>query len=349
MIDAELVENLSNAFGPSGFENEVRDLIEKKIKRYVDEIEEDSFGNLIAVKKGTSPLKVMVAAHMDEVGFSVKYIDDKGFLRFTRLGSTDERILIGCKVKIRTSKGFVRGAIGSKPPHLLKEEERKKVIELGKLFIDVGAQSKKEVARMRINIGDPIVFDSEFTRFGNLIAGKAFDDRLGCAVLIEIAKRLKKPKPTVYLVATTQEEVGLKGARVVSYKIDPALCLVIDTTIAGDHPEIEKYEAPVKVGKGPSLGLVEGGGRGAIMSPKVRELLVSAAKSRKIPHQIEVQEGGMTDAAIVQLTKEGVPAGAVGIPTRYIHSPTSVASLDDVEHTVELIVEAISMANKFFG
>ena len=347
MIDVKLLEDLSNAFGVSGFEDEVRNLIERKIKKYVDRIEKDSFGNLIAIKKGSYP-KVMIAAHMDEVGFSVKYIDENGFIRFTRLGSIDERVLISCKIKIKTSKGFVNGIIGSKPPHLLKEEERKKAVEFEHLFIDVGVKNKKEAEKIGIEIGDPIVFDEKFCRFNNLIGGKAFDNRVGCAALIEVARRMKKAKPTVYFVFTTQEEVGLKGARVVSYRLNPDLCLVIDTTIAGDHPEIKKYEAPIKLGEGPSLGIVEGGGRGTIMSPKIRELLVSTAKSKKIPYQVEVQEGGMTDAAIVQLTREGIPAGAIGIPTRYIHSPFSLANLRDIENTTKLIVESVKRVDKFF-
>ena len=346
MVDVKILEELSNAFGPPGFEDEVRELMKKHMRKYVDSIEVDSFGNLICVKKGKKP-RIMIAAHMDEIGFSVKFIDKNGFLKLARLGSVDARLLPGCKLKIRTKKGFVSGIIGCKPSHLLKEEERKKAIEFEELFVDIGAKNEEDAKKI-VELGNPAVFDEKFTKIGNYVGGKAFDDRIGCAALIEIAKFVKKLKPTVYLVATTQEEVGLKGARVVGYRLEPDLCLVVDTEIAGDHPGIKEGEAPIKIGKGPCISLVEAGGRGTIMSPLVRELLMSAVKSKKIPYQVGVNEVGMTDATIVQLTKEGIPAGSIGIPTRYIHTPFSIADLRDLELTVKLVVEAVKKSEKFF-
>src|SRR3972149_8014348 len=240
MTLAETLEKLSNACGVAGREDEVKDLMKKFLKPYVDEIHEDKLGNVIAIKKGKkdSP-KVMFAAHMDEIGLLVRTISKEGFLQFTKIGGIDDRILLAQKVIVYTEKGPLYGIIGSKPPHIQKEEERKKVLAYDELFIDVGAENETEARKMGVRIGDPVGFDVKFAKIGkNTVIGKAFDNRAGCAVMVEAMKHLEKTECTVYAVGTVQEEVGLRGATTAAFGIYPDIGIAIDVTIAGDTPGV---------------------------------------------------------------------------------------------------------------
>lgn len=338
----KLMEKLSVTPGISGFEGKIVDIIKEELESHVDEIQDDLMGNVIAIKKGEKKAsKIMLAAHMDEIGLMVRYIDKKGFLRFSKIGGINDQMLLNQAVTIHGKNGDVTGVIGSKPPHVMKAAERKKVIEYGDMFIDIGVFSKEEAEEL-ISIGDPISFKSFYEEFPNdLIMGKALDNRIGCYIMIETLKRVNS-KATVFGVGTVQEEVGLKGAKTSSFKIDPDMAFALDVTIAGDHPGIKPDEAPVDIGKGPAIILADASGRGILTPEKVKNLLVSASEEEDIPHQLEVSEGGTTDASAIHLTKEGIATGVISVPTRYIHTTVSIASMKDIENTINLLVKIIN-------
>ncbi|MGL4670525.1 MAG: M42 family metallopeptidase [Methanobacteriaceae archaeon] len=343
----DLMKKLILAPGISGFEGEIVDLIKNELENHVDEIEEDLMGNIIAIKNGktnknkSNATKVMLAAHMDEIGLMVRHVNKKGFISFSKIGGINDQMILNQVVTIHASNGPVKGVIGSKPPHRMKATERKKVIDYENMFIDIGANDNDEALDM-VSIGDPITFNSEFIQFpNNLIMGKALDNRIGCYVMIEVLKRVNS-NATVCGVGTVQEEVGLKGAKTSAFKIDPDMAFALDVTIAGDHPGIKEDEAPAKLGKGPAIILTDASGRGIITPEKIKNILINAAEDAEIPYQLEVSEGGTTDATAIHLTREGIPTGVVSVPTRYIHTTVSVASMDDVEQTIELLVQAIN-------
>jgi endoglucanase len=336
----ELLRKLSNAHGVSGSEGSVYTLIKKELKGYVDEIREDPLGNLIAVKRGNK-FKVMLAAHMDEIGLMVKYIDEKGFIRFAALGGWYGPTLYNQRVILHTPQGQKYGVIGGKPPHMMEEEERKKSVKVDDMFIDVGAANRDEIAHLGIDIGTPITIDREFTELANnRVTGKAFDNRAGVAMLIKTLQKVKSPF-TIYGVFTVQEEVGLKGARTSAFSIEPDCAIATDVTMPGDHPGIEMKDAPVEMGKGPVITLVDSSGRGLIADRKMVKWLKEAADSYGITVQTEVGTGGTTDATAIHLTKGGIPSTTISPPARYIHSPVEVVDIRDIEAGVELLVAAL--------
>ena len=339
----KLMRELCLASGVSGSEDEVADIFERELKDVADTIERDNMGSIIATKKGSKKApKVMLAAHMDEIGFLVRFIDDKGFIKFSKIGGIVDSILINLTVTIHSSVGEdVIGVIGSKPPHVTKPEERKKVIPSDELFIDIGAKDKEDAEKM-VALGDVITFNSLFAEYpNNLVMGKAIDNRAGCYVLIEVLKRINTDA-TVYCVGTVQEEVGLKGAKTAAFKLNPDMAIALDVTLSGDHPGIKPEEAPVVIGKGPSIILSDAGGRGILASKSVKEMLIKAGDENDINYQLEVSDGGTTDGSAIQLVREGIPSGVLSVPTRYIHSPVSICSMEDIESTIELIVTAIN-------
>ncbi|BAW31260.1 MAG TPA: M42 family metallopeptidase [Methanothermobacter sp.] len=337
----DLMKRLSEANGISGFEDEVREIIKDELEGRVDNIEEDNLGNLIMTREGDSDApSVMLAAHMDEIGLMVRYIDKKGFIRFSKIGGINDQMLLNQPVEIHGKKGKITGVIGSKPPHRMKPKERKKVTSYEKMFIDIGAKSRKEAEKL-VGVGDPVTFKAPFNKLQNgLFTGKALDNRIGCLLLVEVLKSVRS-NATIYGVGTVQEEVGLKGARTSAFKLNPNMALALDVTISGDHPGIEEEDAPVKLGKGPGIVLTDASGKGIITHKKIRDWLLSTAKEENIPVQLEVSEGGTTDATAIHLTRAGIPAGVVSVPTRYIHTPVSVASMDDIKNTVKLLIKAL--------
>ena len=343
----ENLEKLSNACGIAGREEEVRNLMLKLMKPHVDRIYVDKLENVIAVKKGkkSSP-KVMLAAHMDEIGLMVKTISKEGFLQFAKMGGIDDRILIAQKVIIYTSKGQLQGIIGSKPPHIQKEEERKKIVAYDELFIDIGAESKEDAGKMGVKVGDPVGFDAKYAKIGkDTVIGKAFDDRVGCAVMIETLKLLEKTDCNVFAVGTVQEELGLRGAATAAFGVDPDLGIALDVTVAGDVPGVREFDTTVKMGKGPALTVSDSG---LVTHPKILRLLLDVAEENKIACQLETGLMGSTDAARISLTRQGVPSGAVSIATRYIHSPVGMLSLKDAEDSAKLTAAAIQKIQKHF-
>jgi len=336
----ELLRKLSNAHGVSGSEGSVFSIIKKELKGHVDEIREDPMGNLIAIKRG-GKFKVMLAAHMDEIGLMVKYIDDKGFIRFVALGGWYGPTLYNQRVILHTHKGPLFGVIGGKPPHMMDDDERKKGVKVDDMFIDVGAANREEAAYLGVEVGTPVTVDREFASLANTrVTGKAFDNRAGVVMLIKTLKEVDSPL-TIFGVFTVQEEVGLKGARTSAYSLDPDCAIATDVTIPGDHPGIDMKDAPVEMGKGPVVTIVDSSGRGLIASRKVVQWLRDAAEEQSIPVQFEVGSGGTTDATAIHLTKGGIPSTTVSIPSRYIHSPVEVLDLADVEAGVKLLVNAL--------
>ena len=337
------MKELSLAPGVSSCEEEVAKIITRELKDVADDIEIDSMGNLIATKKGEKKApKVMLAAHMDEIGLMVRYIDDNGYLKFSTIGGINDQMLMNQTVTVHSSVGEnVIGVIGSKPPHVTTPEERKKVVKADDMFIDIGAKDKEEAEKM-VKVGDVMTFNSLFVEYpNNLIMGKALDNRVGCYVMIEVLKRVDT-RATVYGVGTVQEEVGLKGAKTASFKLNPDLAFALDVTLSGDHPGIKPEEAPVVIGKGPAVILADASGRGILTQKSVKDMLIKAGDENDIPYQLEVSDGGTTDGTAIHLTREGIPTGVLSVPTRYIHTPVSVCSMEDVENTIELIVKAIN-------
>jgi len=341
----DLLVRLSNAHGVSGSEGSVTGIVRKELKKYVDEILEDRMGNLVAIKKGNN-FKVMLAAHADEIGLMVKSIDEKGFIRFVTMGGWFAPTLYNQRVILHGEKGHVYGVLGGKPVHKMDEEERKKGVKADDMFIDVGASSNDEVAELGVVIGTPVTMDREVATLAhNRITGKAFDNRVGMAMLIKTMQEVRSPF-TVYAVFTVQEEVGLKGAKTSAYSLEPDCAIATDVTIPGDHPGIDLKDVPVEMGKGPVITIVDSSGRGLIASRAMVRWLCDAAERHDIPVQLEVGSGGTTDATAIHLERGGIPSTTLSIPSRYIHSPVEVVDIRDIEGGIQLLVQALKTKPK---
>ncbi len=356
----ELLKKLAEVHGVSGYEDEIREIVEVEIKQYVDEIKTDRLGNLIATKHGDKP-SVMIAAHLDEIGLMVKHIEDKGFIWFSTIGGWFDQTLLNQRVILHADpnpkgKGSgkekervkVYGVIGSKSPHKMKKEEREKLVKSEDMFIDVGARSKEEVRQMGISIGTQITIDRHFVSLKNeKVTCKAFDNRSGVAIMIEALKRANT-KFEVHAVGTVQEEVGLKGARTSAFELNPDVAIAIDTDIAGGHPGIEKKDTTVEMELGPVITVSDAAGRGIITPPSVLKWIKETASQHNIEYQLSVSEGGTTDATAIHLTRSGIPTGVVGVPTRYIHSPVELLSLKDLDKCAELIARTVERVGDYF-
>lgn len=327
-----LIEKLSNSAGVSGNEKEIRQLIKEEVASYVDEITTDSIGNLFAIKRGKDTLKVMVTAHMDEVGLFVDYIENNGFIRFSKVGGIDDRVLLSKKVLIGDNK--TPGVIGVKPIHLQAPSERgQKVISSDELYIDIGASSKDEKLA---KVGDTVVFATKFVHNGDVMMGKAFDDRAGCAVLIEL---LKMSYPfTLYGVFTVQEEIGLRGAKIAAYSVNPDVAFAIEGTTAGDTPTKRDISPSTNLGRGPAITVMD---RSTISNMKLVDLLVDTAKRENIPYQFKRTITGGTDAGAIHLARGGIPSVTVSVPVRYIHSPVNMMRACDLQNTLELMYKTL--------
>lgn len=342
-----LLERLSNAHGISGREGSIQEMVAEEIRPYVDEIRVDKLGNLVATRKGERP-SVMIAAHMDEIGLMTKYVDENGFLRFITIGGWFNQTLLNQRVVIHADSGLIYGVIGSKPPHVMKDEERKKPIEIKDMFVDAGCKDQDEAKALGIRPGTPVSLDRTFASLaGDRVTGKAFDNRAGVAMMIEALKRTRS-KSAIYAVGTVQEEVGLKGAKTSAFDLRPDVALATDVTIPGDHPGIEKKDSNLEIGKGPVITIADASGRGIIASEKVVDWLAETAREFEIEVQMDVSGGGTTDATAIQLTREGIHTGLISIATRYIHSPVEVLSIKDLEASADLIARALETAPRYF-
>jgi len=346
-----LLQMFSDAHGMSGYEDDVAALLRKEMEPLVDEAHIDKMGNVIGIRSGEGPT-VMIAAHMDEIGLIVSHIDDEGFLRVVSVGGFFDQIILGQRVLIHGRGGKVlTGVVGARPIHLMDAEERKKMIKLKEMFVDCGATSAANAPELGVEIGSPITLDRQFARLGNdFVTGKALDNRAGMVMMISALQRLKgRPvKATIQAVGTVQEEVGLKGARTSAFGLSPDVAIATDVTIPGDHPGVSKNECHVCAGKGPSITILDAGGRGIIAPRPVIKWLRESAERESIPHQFSVGDGGNTDATAISITKAGIPCGVISVPARYIHSPVEVLSLRDLDNGAALIAAAIERAHEYF-
>lgn len=343
----KLLKELTEATGVAGYETEIR----STIRRYFEplgEITQDKIGSIICKKAGTANgPKVALVGHMDEIGFMVKHITKEGFIRFTPLGGWWDQVLLAHRVAVKTGKGDVVGVIGAKPPHLLAEEERKKIAEKKDMYVDIGATSQEEVEKAGVRVGDPVVPISEFTILSNpkTYMAKACDDRVGCAAVIATLQGLANSRHpnTLFGVASVQEEVGARGAHTSVEVVNPDVAIIAEVDIAGDVPGIKPEESPVKLGGGPSLLVYD---RSMIPNIKLRDLVVDTARRHNIPLQFSAVEGGATDGAVIHLHKEGVPTVVLGVATRHIHSHNAIFHRDDFDHMVSLLTKVVKELDK---
>jgi endoglucanase len=346
-----LLKEMLESFGPAGFEVETAAIVKKAVKAYADEVTTDKLGSVIFIHRGTAEQpRVLLCGHIDEVGFVVSGIDDRtGFLTFNPLGGWWDQVLLSQRVVVRTEKGDLLGVIAAKPPHLLPPEEQKKVVEKKMMFIDVGATSRKEAEVAGVKIGDPVVPYSGFSsiRGGKLGMGKAFDDRVGAFIAMEVVRRLSEEKVkhpnTVYGAATVQEEVGARGAATVSHIVDPDVAIVLEVDIAGDVPGVQPQEAPARMGKGPSILTFDSS---MIPNQALKQFIIDTAKKLKIPYQLSVVAGGGSDAGRIHMSRAGCPSIVIGVPTRHIHSHVGILSFEDVENAIKLTLELVKRFDK---
>jgi putative aminopeptidase FrvX len=348
---ATLLATLADAHGVSGYEDDIAALLKRELEPLVDQVSIDKMGNVIAVRRGEGPT-VMVAAHMDEIGLMVSHVDDEGFLRFVPVGGWSDQTVLGQRVAIHAGNGKrVLGVIGSRPPHLMDADERKKIIKIKDMFIDCGAANAAAAAAMGIEVGTPVTLDRDLRPLGSgLVTGKALDNRAGCTMMVAALTLLKdkKVQATIQAVGTVQEEVGLKGARTSAYGLEPDVAIATDVTIPGDHPGVTKGESPVVLGKGPVITIVDAAGRGVITPRPVLRWLRETAEQSSLPYQLQVGNGGSTDASAISITKTGIPCSVVSVATRYVHSPVEVLCLKDLEQGAALIAAAIESAHLYF-
>jgi putative aminopeptidase FrvX len=338
----ELMKALTDASGVPGNEGPVRRVMQEALAP-LGEVVRDNLGSILARKDGPADgPKVLLAGHLDEVGFMVTRITDEGYIKFQPLGGWWEMVMLAQRVQVETSSGPVIGVVGSKPPHLLTVEARKKMVEKKDMFIDIGASSAAEAAEWGIKPGDPIVPICPFTPLKNekLLMAKAWDNRFGCALAVEVLRELKDERTpnTIFAGATVQEEVGLRGAVTTANLVMPDIAFSLDVGIAGDTPGISKDEAQGKLGAGPVILIFDAS---MIPSTKLRDLVLATAKENDIPVQFDAVPAGGTDAGRFHIAGNGVPSLAIGIPARYIHTHASIIHRDDFDNAVKLLAAVI--------
>ncbi len=329
----DLLRKLSEAPGIPGREEAVRALCLEALDGHAEQVEVDRLGNVVARAPGRGP-KVAVAAHMDEIGFLVSHVDtEKGFLRIDPVGGFDPRTLIAARVDVHTREGALPGLIGSKPIHILSEEERKKPLKISDLFVDLGLPGEK--VKEAVRVGDPVTLRQSFLEVGDLLSGKALDDRVGVYVGLEAMRRLGKHEADVYFVGTVQEEVGLRGARTSAFAIAPDIAVALDVTVACDVPGAQAHEQVSALGKGVAIKVKDSA---SISHPGLVRFLVDLAEKRNIPYQMEILPRGGTDAGGMQLAREGAAVVTLSVPTRYVHSVVEAADRKDIEAAIDLLV-----------
>ena len=358
-LNIEMLEKMSNAFGPSGHELEVTQIVKEYVKNFADDVFNDRTGSLI-FKIGNKGPKIMIAGHIDEVGFLVTGINERGYLTFHPIGGWWDQTLLTQRVLIKTQDSKkIKGVIVAPPPHVLGPKKKKKVVTIDKMYIDVGCKNKEEVEALGIQIGDPIVPDSKFELITRkeiikdsdgkkqekdvtLAMGKAFDDRIGAFVITEVFRRIKEENISlpnqVFGVATVQEEIGLRGAKTAAQTIEPDVGFAMEVDISGDVPGVSKIKAPAEMSKGVSI---LAGDRSMIPNPRLRHFVLNVAKEIGVQFQHSVVMGGGTDAGVIHLTGSGCPSLVLGVPTRHIHSHNGILDLNDVEAAVTLLIEVL--------
>jgi endoglucanase len=334
----DFLERLLDAAGPSGFEVRAARVWREEAAKFAKDVRVDVSGNSFATVNSSGSPRVMLAGHIDEIGLQITHIDLEGFVYVGEIGGWDPQVLVGQRVRILASTGFVSGVIGKKAIHLIEPEDRTKASKTKTLWVDVGASTREDVAKMGVRVGDPMVIDQDLVRLGgDRIASRAIDDRIGAFVVMEALRMLatKPPAAQVTAVATVQEEIGYSGggARTSAWVLEPDVAIVVDVTFSTDVPDAEKKElGEHKLGGGPVLS------RGSASHDVVYEMLAAAAEAEGIPYSVQAApKATRTDADGIYLTRRGVPTGVVSIPNRYMHSPNEVVSLADVDATARLI------------
>lgn len=320
-FNSNLLREIVKVYGPSSNETAIRDFIKDQIKDYVDEISVDALGNLIARKKGLGK-KVMISAHMDQIALMVIDIDENGFIRFTNIGGISPYYSLSQQVI------FENGTVGALFAEPVDDISK---LKLENMYIDIGVRSKEE-AEKQVNIGDICIYHSNLVENDNVVFTPYLDDRVGCFIAIETLKSINEPKNDLYFVFSVQEEVGLRGAKTAAYGIDPDIGIALDVTAHGDTPKAKRFA--IGLHKGAAIKIKD---NSMITHPKIREILVSLAKSNNIPYQMEVLEFGGTDSGAIHVNKSGVPSGVISIPTRYVHSTVEMASKSDILNCMELL------------
>lgn len=344
----KLLKSLTDVDGIAGHEMAVKELMNDYLTHVSDEIIEDNLGGIFGKKSATNGDKtLMVAGHLDEVGFIVTKIDNNGFLKFTPIGGWWNQVMLSQKVTITTDEGKkIRGIIGSKPPHVLSPEERKKTIDMKEMFIDIGVKSKKEAEQFGIEIGNMVTPYSEFETLANqkYLTAKAFDNRYGCALAIDVLQNLKNEAIDINLVAgaNVQEEVGLRGAKVAANKIKPDLAIAIDVAIAYDTPGMSGQVSDTAIGNGPVVIIMDASNIGHVGFTKH---IKDVAKKHNITVQLDTTAGGGTDAGSIHVANEGTPTVSIGVALRYMHSNVSVLHTDDYKNSVALVTEIVKSLN----
>ncbi len=340
-MSLEWLKKFSETCGVTGFEQRIKELLKERMSG-LGEVSTDGLGSVVFTHKNKGPV-IMMAAHMDEIGFMVKHITKEGFLKFVCLGGWWEQVMLGQRVTVHTAKGDIVGVIGSKPPHILSPEERKKMVEKKDMFIDVGAADSKEaIETFGIQPGDFVTPYSEFTVMSNknFLLGKAWDNRVSCAIMAEVMENLVQDghPNTLCAVGTVQEEVGLRGAATSANMLKPDIGIVIDTTIAGGMPGVAEDVAPSKLGAGVGITIYDAS---LIPNTALRDLAMDTAKKGKIPYQLSYSEGGGTDGGRIHMQGDGVPTLVLSLPTRYIHSHQGIIHRKDYEAAVKLITALV--------
>jgi putative aminopeptidase FrvX len=326
----QLIQKLVETPSPSGYEAQIRSVVQAEIAPYTDAMQVDALGNLIAQKGqgGADGIKIMLAAHIDEIGVMVTHVDENGFVRFTTLGGVRPYTCVGGRVR------FLNGATGV--IYMEPLDEMSKVPTFDQLYIDLGLSNSQDAP---VQIGDVAAFDRPFMDLGDRLVAKSMDDRIGAAVLIETLRQIKNTPHQLFFVFSTQEEVGVRGATTAAFGINPDLGLAVDVTGTGDTPRRTKVRMQVSLGKGPAIKVRDGG---MLADRRVVDWMVRGAEKLNLPYQMEILEGGSTDARAMQLARAGVPAGCLSIPCRYIHSPSEMVDYQDVQQAVQLLVELLS-------
>ncbi len=336
----QLLKELTEAHGVPGYEMEIREIARRHLEP-LGVLEQDRIGSIVC-RQGEARPRIMLAGHMDEIGFMVYHITKEGFLKFKPLGGWWDQVLLAQRVIVKTHKGDVTGIIGAKPPHLIPRDERKKLVEKKDMYIDVGATSKEEVEEAGVRVGDAVVPYSTFETMasGKTYISKAFDDRLGVALTIETMRHFAQASHpnSLYGAVTVMEEVGTRGAKTSVEVVDPDVAIVLDSDMAGDVPGIKPEVCDNKLGGGPSILFLD-----ARMIPnlKLRDLVIETAQELDIPLQFSVMTGGATDGAPIHLHKTGVPTVVIGVPARHIHSHSSIMHRDDYDGALKLLIAVI--------
>lgn len=331
-FDFELLRELTETSGVPGYEDRIREVVRRELEPEVDELQADGMGNVVGTIEGSSDESVVVAAHMDEIGFMVRHVTDEGFVQVDALGGFDARVLKAQRVTIHTEDEDITGLIGSVPPHTLDEADLEATPEVEDVYIDTGLDG--EETSERISRGDLVTMEQTTERVGEHVTGKALDDRVCLFAMLEAARRIEDPDVTVHFAATVQEEVGIRGAQALGVDLDPDLAIALDVTVANDVPGFEEADHVTELGEGAAIKLKDSS---VITNPKINSRLRSVADDENIEYQLEVLPAGGTDTAGFQRSGGAVPAGALSIPTRYLHTVTESAHVDDIAATIDLL------------